>query len=163
MKEIGAKFKQKREEIGVTLEEVSNDLNITIPQLENLEDGSVNAFKDIFFLKELIKKYSKYLNIDEDEIMEGFNDFVFDYTSKIPIEEIEEKVKEIVKEEDIEYRKKINSPYTQKKAIKAKMKPIYLYIIVTVILITTTILIVNAVISSKSNSNNNVSLIMEGE
>ena len=39
MKEIGEIFKEKREEIGLTEEEAANDLNITIPQLENLEDG----------------------------------------------------------------------------------------------------------------------------
>ena len=35
-----------------------------------------------------------YLNVNEEELMEDFNDFVFDYTSKIPVEEIEQKVKE---------------------------------------------------------------------
>ena len=55
MKEIGIIFKEKREEIGIKEEEAAKDLEITIPQLENLEDGNVNAFKDIFFLKELIK------------------------------------------------------------------------------------------------------------
>lgn len=37
------------------LEEAASDLDITVAQLENLEDGNINAFKDIFFLKELIK------------------------------------------------------------------------------------------------------------
>ena len=56
MKDIGTKFQEKREEIGIKLEEAAKDLDITVAQLENLEDGNVNAFKDIFFLKELIKK-----------------------------------------------------------------------------------------------------------
>lgn len=56
MKDIGNIFKEKREEIGVKLEEAASDLDITVAQLENLEDGNINAFKDIFFLKELIKK-----------------------------------------------------------------------------------------------------------
>ena len=81
MKDIGTKFQEKREEIGIKLEEAAKDLDITVAQLENLEDGNVNAFKDIFFLKELIKKYVTYLNLDENEIMEDFNDFVFDFTS----------------------------------------------------------------------------------
>ena len=62
-------------------------MEITTAQLENLEDGNVNAFKDIFFLKELIKKYAKYLNVNEDEVISEFNDFVFDYTSRIPVED----------------------------------------------------------------------------
>ena len=149
MKELGIKFKEKREEIGLKLDEVSKDLDITIPQLENLEEGNINAFKDIFFLKDLIKRYTVYLNLDEDEALEYFNDFVFDYTSKIPVEEIEEKVKEINRQEEIETRKKISSPYTARKVMKAKLKPLYLYLIITVILVTITLLIMNSVINTK--------------
>ena len=131
------------------LDEVSKDLDITIPQLENLEEGNINAFKDIFFLKDLIKKYTIYLNLDEEEALEYFNDFVFDYTSKIPVEEIEAKVKEINRQEEIETRKKISSPYTAKKVMRAKLKPLYLYIIITVILVTITLLIMNSIINTK--------------
>ena len=49
MKDIGNIFKEKREEIGVKLEEAASDLDITVAQLENLEDGNINAFKDISF------------------------------------------------------------------------------------------------------------------
>ncbi len=112
MKEIGDSFREKREEIGITKEEVANDLDITIAQLDNLEDGNANAFKDIFFLKELIKKYAKYLNIDEEKVMSEYNEFMFNYTSRIPVEEIEKKVTEIKKEEK-DNSKKVSSPYTK--------------------------------------------------
>ena len=82
MKEIGQSFKNARETIGISKEEVIKDLNITESQLDNLEDGNINAFKDVFFLKETIKKYCKYLNLDEDEIMDNFNDFMFSYTCR---------------------------------------------------------------------------------
>ena len=77
MKEIGQCFKEARESIELSKEEVLRDLNITESQLDNLEDGNANAFKDIFFLKDLIRKYAVYLNLDEDEIMDKFNDFIF--------------------------------------------------------------------------------------
>ena len=153
MKEIGNIFKEKREEIGIKEEEAAKDLNITIPQLENLEDGNVNAFKDIFFLKELVKKYAVYLNVDEEEMMENFNDFVFDFTSKIPVEEIEQKVKEIEKENEKETRKKISSPYTRKKVRKAKMKPVYFFSIITVVLVSLTLIILNVVLGNKRTIN----------
>lgn len=163
MKELGIKFKEKREEIGLKLDEVSKDLDITIPQLENLEEGNINAFKDIFFLKDLIKRYTVYLNLDEDEALEYFNDFVFDYTSKIPVEEIEAKVKEINRQEEIETRKKISSPYTAKKVIKAKLKPLYLYLIITVILVTITLLIMNSVLNTKKELISHDYKIVKGE
>ena len=95
MKEIGESFREARETIGISKTEVIKDLNITESQLDNLEDGNINAFKDVFFLKEIIKKYSKYLNLDEDDIMDKFNDFMFGYTSRIPIEDILEQTREI--------------------------------------------------------------------
>ena len=70
MKDIGSQFEEKRREIGIKLEEAASDLEITVAQLENLEDGNVNAFKDIFFLKELIKKYGSVKKIKEASIQE---------------------------------------------------------------------------------------------
>ena len=95
MKEIGDSFKQARETIGISKSEVIKDLDITESQLDNLEDGNINAFKDVFFLKEIVRKYAKYLNLNEDEIMDQFNDFMFSYTSRIPFEDILEQTKEI--------------------------------------------------------------------
>ena len=51
MKEIGEKFKEAREAIGISKDEVIKDLNITESQLDNLEDGNINSFKDVFFFR----------------------------------------------------------------------------------------------------------------
>ena len=153
MKDIGSQFEEKRREIGIKLEEAASDLEITVAQLENLEDGNVNAFKDIFFLKELIKKYAIYLNLDENKIMEEFNDFVFDFTSKIPVEEIEEKVKEIVTQNEKETRKKISSPYTRKKVRKAKLRPVYVFTLVTVLLVSITFILLNVFLNKQKEIN----------
>jgi cytoskeletal protein RodZ len=148
VKDIGSKFKEARETIGLSIEETCNDMQVTDAQLENLEDGNANAFKDIFFLKELVKKYAKYLNLDVDDIMEEFNDFIFNFTSKIPVKEIEEKVKEISKEEKSISTKKIYSPYTAGKTNKKSFSPIILYII-AVILVTVLILLSIAFFTSR--------------
>ncbi len=149
MKDIGIVFKEKREEIGIKMDEAAADLEITTAQLENLEDGNVNAFKDIFFLKELIKKYAKYLNVNEDEVISEFNDFVFDYTSRIPVEEIEAKVKEIEKETEKEERTRVSSPYTKKRVKKAKLKPVFYYSVITIILVTVTLILLNLFLTNK--------------
>lgn len=154
MKSIGNIFKEVRESIGIKVEEAAKDLEITEAQLENLEDGNVNAFKDIFFLKELVRKYAKYLNVDEEEIMAEFNDFVFDFTSKIPVEEIEQKVRELERQNEKETRKKISSPYTRKKVRKAKLKPVYLFSIITVILVCLTLIILNLILGNKMEESN---------
>ena len=77
MKEIGEFLKESRVENGVSIEEASDDLNVTSSEIENLEEGNVKAFKDVYYLKSLVKEYSKYLGQDPDHILDEFNDFMF--------------------------------------------------------------------------------------
>ena len=143
MKEIGELFKEKREEIGLKVSEVSKDLDITEAQLENLEAGNINAFKDIFFLKDVIKKYAVYLNEDEEKIENEFNEYVFDYTSKISVKELEEKIKEIQKEE--KEGRKISSPYTQGKKITNKVNPVFIFLGLVLLVVAFAVIIVTVV------------------
>lgn len=133
MRDLGERFKEKRQTMGVKIKEVCDDLNITEAQLENLEEGNINAFKDIFFLKELIKKYARYLNVDEEEALNEFNEYLFDYTSKIPVKELEEKMKEIIQEEKEE--RKVISPYTIKPKVSNKINPIFVYLILVLLIV----------------------------
>ena len=110
MNEIGGLLKETREASGVSLEEASNDLEINTLILENIEDGNIGCFKDIFVLKDYIYNYSKYLGLEPEKIIDEFNEYLFEYTSKIPLEDIEKAMKEQQKEEIPE--KKIVSPYT---------------------------------------------------
>ena len=145
MKEIGDSFRNARETIGISKSEVIKDLDITESQLDNLEDGNINAFKDVFFLKETVKKYAKYLNLNEDEIMDNFNDFMFSYTSRIPVEDILEQTKEIQLLESKNDENKIVSPYTIKRKKKSNLKYIIIYTFSVIILIVLVILIVKYV------------------
>lgn len=110
MKEIGAFLKQARIENGVSLDEACEDLNLTNDYLENLEDGNVRAFKDVYALKESVREYSKYLGLDPDKIMDDFNDFMFEHTSKISLDDIKE-ARRISKE--LDEKPKVLSPYTK--------------------------------------------------
>ncbi len=131
MIEVGDTLKNSREVSGVTLEEVSKDLDIPVILLEQIEDGNIGAFSDIFKLKEYIRKYSKYLGIDSDDIMNTFNTFMFEKTSKIPMDKIEEATKEMILEEEKSNR--IASPYTR--AIpKIKTTPYVVAIIIAFII-----------------------------
>ena len=151
MKDIGESFREKREEIGISKEEAANDMEITLAQLDNLEDGNANAFKDVFFLKELIKKYAKYLNLNEEELISEYNEFMFNYTSKIPVAEIEKKVNEIITEEKKEASKKVSSPYTKIHSEDNTKKRKVLYSIIGII---TIVLIVVAFILIKRRVDN---------
>ena len=90
MKEIGLKLKLKREENGVSLEEAADDLKMRVSQLESIEEGRQDEFKDVFSLKYFIRDYAKYLGLDGDAMLDSFNEYLFEQTSKISLEEIEE-------------------------------------------------------------------------
>lgn len=111
MIEVGENLKTAREISGVTIEEVSNDLNIPVILLEQIEEGSIGSFKDIFELKEYIKNYAKYLGLDQDAVIDEFNSYLFETTSKIPMAEIEKAVRE--KENEEKQEERIASPYTK--------------------------------------------------
>ena len=109
MNEIGELLRSTREESGVSLEEASGDLEIKTLILENIEDGNIGCFKDIFVLKNHIYNYAKYLGLEPEKIIDDFNEYLFEYTSKIPLEDIEKAMNEQQNEVQEE---KIVSPYT---------------------------------------------------
>ena len=111
MIEVGDTLRNSREVSGVTLEEVSTDLDIPKILLEQIEDGNMGAFSDVFVLKDYIERYAKYLGLDKDEIMDSFNTFMFERTSKIPMDKIEEATRENIMIEEKQDR--VASPYTK--------------------------------------------------
>ena len=105
MKDIGAKLKEARESVDISVDEAAQDLKVSKSQIEHIEAGNMEAFQDIFYLKYFIRDYAKYLGLDYDELVDEFNEYLFDYTSKISLTDIEEANEE-------EKKEVIRSPYT---------------------------------------------------
>ena len=143
MKNIGLKLKEKREENGLSIEEVAEDLKMRPSQITNIEEGKKDDFKDIFYLKYFIRDYAKYLGLDSEKIIDEFNEYLFDETSKIPIDIIEQAKKE--KKEDTE---ELSSPYTKKEKNKIKIPKIIIGLFILIILI-----IVGYIIASNYKGN----------
>ena len=95
MKEIGEKLKETRESIGVSIEEAAEDLKMRPKQIENLEAGNIDDFKDVFYLKYFIRDYAKYLGLDYEEMVDEYNEYLFDYTSKISLNDIKKAKKKM--------------------------------------------------------------------
>lgn len=126
MKELGQQFRILRKNNGVSKEEASNDLGITTKELECLENGNLKVFKDVYELKKVILNYAKYLGLDENRILDEFNDFLFEKTSKISKDQIQK----VVKEEQVE--DKVSSPYTKLGKEKHDYAPIVLIVVLLV-------------------------------
>ena len=128
MKNIGLKLKDKREENGLSIEEVAEDLKMRPSQISSIEEGKTEDFKDVFYLKYFIRDYAKYLGLDSERILYEFNEYLFDMTSKIPIELIKEAKKDKNENNDT------ISPYT-KESSKIKVPKIIIGLAAIVILI----------------------------
>ena len=130
LKELGQYLRETRISNGVGLEEAANDLNMDVDVIENIEEGNVKAFKDILALRKKMKEYAKYLGLDSDNVADEFNDFLFEHTSKISLQDILDAEKR--REEE---GKKIESPYTIIKTRSINYKPIIWWIIFCLFLI----------------------------
>lgn len=161
MKEIGEKLKNARESMGITIEEAATDLKLRSSQLENIEEGNKDAFKDIFYLKMFIKNYSKYLGLDYDEMVEEFNEYLFDFTSKISIEDIKKAEKEQKKKEKKLKTIKIASPYTIEKQTQRSV-PRFLIIGGIIVLIIIIVYFIVVLISKKDDEVSNTIVRSEG-
>ncbi len=76
MKELGEYLKETRENNCVGIEEASEDLNVSVNILENIENGNTRAFRDMYDLKEKVKEYAKYLGLNPEEVIDEFNDLI---------------------------------------------------------------------------------------
>lgn len=157
MKEIGEKLKQTREEKGVTVEEAAEDLNLRVSQIENIEEGNLKVFKDVFYLKCFIRDYAKYLGLDEEKIIDEFNEYFFEETSKIPIKEIEKASKE--KQKEKEQEKGAVSPYTIDEKKKSKAIPIIIGLIIALLVFLIGYIVYTEYISPSEEEPNVISYI----
>lgn len=141
MKELGSYLKRTRIENGVSLEEAASDMELSIAQLENIESGNARAFKDIYKLKEYVITYSKYLGLSTDLVIDTFNDFLYEKTSKISLSDIKEAEKK-AKEKEVSEKSKIKSPYTIPHKKKIDIWPILIWIGTILIVISIALIII---------------------
>ncbi len=141
MKELGEYLKQTRIANGVSITEACEDLEFSTSHLENIESGNVKAFKDIYELKESVRIYAKYLGLKDDKVMEEFNNFIFQHTSRISLDDILAAQK---KKEEAE-QKKVKSPYTKEYKEKINLWPVVYFIVGVLVLFVIVYIIVNSI------------------
>lgn len=142
MKELGEYLKKTRVGNGVSITEACEDLELSTSQLENIESGNVKAFKDIYELRDYIKLYAKYLGLNPDKVLDEFNNFLFQHTSKISLDDILAAQK---KKESEEQSRKVKSPYTKEYKEKFNFMPIVWFITGILIIILVIYIILNSI------------------
>ena len=152
MKEIGEKLKEARDSIGISIEEASEDLKVLPSQIEAIENGEMDKFKDVYSVKYFIRDYAKYLGLRYEDLVDEFNEYLFDYTSKLSIDDIKKaKKKEAIKEEV-----RVASPYTLEPKEPYRIPP-FVYIVLAILLFgIISFFMINGI---KDNNNNDGQII----
>ncbi len=140
MKELGEYLKRTRISNGVSITEACEDLEFSTSQLENIESGNVKAFKDIYAFKDSLKAYAKYLGLDSDKVVDEFNAFLFQHTSRISLDDIA-----ALKKQKEEAERKVKSPYTKEYKDKVNLWPLFYVVIGCVLIIGILYLIISNV------------------
>lgn len=139
VKELGEYLKSTRISNGVSLTEAAEDLELSLSELENIESGNVRAFKDVYSLKQYVRQYAKYLGLDCEKVIDEFNGFLFEHTSKISLEDIRAAQKKMESED-----KKVQSPYTKVYKEKVNIWPFIIGFIILFVIILICFILVNA-------------------
>ena len=140
MKELGEYLRQTRISNGVSITEACEDLEFSTSHLENIESGNVKAFKDVYELKESVRAYAKYLGLNPDKVMDEFNNFLFQHTSKISLDDILAAQKKKEEEE-----RKVKSPYTKEYKEKVNLWPLVYVVVGIVVLFILVYIIVSSI------------------
>lgn len=139
VKELGEYLKSTRISNGVSLTEAAEDLELSLSELENIESGNVRAFKDVYSLKQYVRQYAKYLGLDCEKVIDEFNGFLFEHTSKISLEDIRAAQKKMESAE-----KKIQSPYTKIYKEKVNIWPFIIGFLILFVIVLICFILVNA-------------------
>lgn len=84
-------------------------------------------------MKRILTEYSKYLGLNPVEVIDEFNEYMFEKTSKLQIKKIEEAVKEEIKEAN--QNNEIASPYTKQAPLKDNKSFVTTIIIIFILVV----------------------------
>lgn len=79
IKSFGDLLRQKREDKGLSLEKLESLTNIKRINLENLENERFEKLPPKIYIKGIIAKYCKYVDLDENDILKRFDQYFVEH------------------------------------------------------------------------------------
>ena len=103
MNNLGEKIKSRREELGLSIEELSEKTMLSVAIIRDLENGAFSRYEgDETYVKMYLRKISSALGLDEDEMTQAY----VDLTQQMRQQEIDnQEDQEKKKEEDVQKHK----------------------------------------------------------
>lgn len=75
VKTIGETFKQRRQELSLSLKEVENATSIRMNYLQSIEDGDMDKLISPVYAYGFVKQYAAFLGIDGEQIIKNHPHF----------------------------------------------------------------------------------------
>lgn len=130
-------IKKRREELGLSLEEVSEKTRLTTKHIKAIEEGDITYFKDdLSYLRYFLKAYCNALDVDFEEVKGLLQNSIDDYTMSFSTnlikehEKMEANIHEASKKYHRESKKKDKKP---RKKIDFSLVSLLTIIIIAVI------------------------------
>jgi cytoskeleton protein RodZ len=74
LKEIGTSLRQKREMLGLALEDIEQHLHIRLRYLKSLEDGKIDDLPSLAQARGMLSNYSHFLEMDSEKLLLRYAD-----------------------------------------------------------------------------------------
>jgi cytoskeletal protein RodZ len=74
IRKLGESFRQKREEMSLSLKEVENATSIRMMYLQAIEEGRVQQFLSTVYALGFIRQYASFLGFDHDKLGKDYPD-----------------------------------------------------------------------------------------
>lgn len=115
---IGRKLRERREELGLSIEAISAKTRLTIKHIKAIEAGDISYFRDdLSYLRFFLRSYCSVLDIDFDDIKDELHDSIDDYTESFSIETMRQ-------HREIEKNVRKHADTVVKPTIQKKAKPL---------------------------------------
>lgn len=69
---IGELFKQKRQEMNLSLKEIENATSIRVAHLQAIEEGDMSKLISPVYAQGFVRQYATYLGIDADKVIKDY-------------------------------------------------------------------------------------------
>lgn len=76
MPKLGELLSEKREEKGLSIEDVSNRLRLSVRQVKALEGNDFDAFPEAMMMRGFLRNYARFLEMDPEPLMEAYRVYV---------------------------------------------------------------------------------------
>lgn len=112
IKNIGQKLKDRRVELGFSLEDIHKKTKLSLVHLQAIENGNMDYFRhDISYLKFFLQYYCQAVYMDFDDIKDDYEAVLNDYTQTQILKKQEQKQ---TSNQNIQKRIQANTPKTPK-------------------------------------------------